>query len=872
MGNEVTIVVKARETGAGRVFSRVADSARKMRSSIVRDATAVSGAWQDASGRWHDASGRFIAANERTGWSLEKLRAKVRELLPDILRTLGKAASMATSVGAVFAGPVVTGILGAAKAVTALGKASAQLAPLAAFLPSIVASAGLLKGTLMLAGPGMLRAIEPLTKKFANTDKEVGAVTKTVQRLASVGLQDLAKKFVKVNLPAIEEGMAGIATNINKVVVSTGKWLNSIEGQHLIRTITWATADAADKLAPKFSRAAIALGRLVDRAGDKAISSLANLLGKAADKATKLMNSVSKADIENALTKAKDAGEGLFGKLTKIKDAVIWLGEHKDMLTGISDALAVTSIAIGAASGNWIAVIAGAATLILNHFDLIKKGVSKIWSGIANDPGVQMIWAAVMRIARAIKEDLQDAFETARPYIERFGQSLKQAWDKAAPLIAKFLENPNVIAGIKTIALGIAALAAAFIAMQVATALAVGAIVGGLAGALAWLLGTFVGGVLGAVATVIRAFGQMMEKIGESMSTLPGKAGEIGRQMQKIGKDSQAAATKVEGLRDRLGSLQSKTVTVTFGARFTPGSGDIFRAYGAGAGLGVLKKATGGVVGGFARAATGGARGGAVLVGEHGPELVNLAPGSMVHSAPQTRRKMLSGLRSGLAGAIAGSTRDVTAAMDKLMAAMKKSGDRGAQGIVTAFRERFLDIAKKREAVLAPLRQVVTEARKNYVDLVNSVRDSVISSGAIGGNQTFQQIVGNLSSQVTSTKQFASVLAKLRTAGLDSTSISQLVAQGSDLGLASARSILSSGTSGIRQVVDLQRELAKAGTSLGTQAAESRYRPDIVKAEATLYLQTSGSKVDDFIIEILRRSIRTRGGNVQLVLGKGGAR
>jgi hypothetical protein len=649
VGNEVTIVVKARETGAGRVFSRIADSARKMRSSIVRDVTAAGGAWQDASGRWHDASGRFIAANHRTGGSFEKLRAKVRELLPDVLRTLGKAASMGTAAGAVFVGPLVTGVLAATKAVISLGKASAQLAPLAAFLPSMAASAGLLKGTLMLAGPGMLKAIEPLTKEFANTEKEVGGVTKAVQAAASRGLPELAKAFVKVNLPTIRKGMVGIAESINKVTVETGKWVNSAEGQRLIKTITEATDKAADKLAPKFSNAAIALGRLADRAGDKAINSLANLLGKAADKAAELMNNTSKADIENALTKAKDAGEALWGKLIKIKDAIVWLGEHKDMLTGISDALALTSIAVGAASGNWVAVIAGAATLILNHFDSIKKGGSKVWNAIANDPGVKMIWDAVMKIARAIKEDLQTAFETARPYIEQFGQALKQAWDKAAPLIARFLENPNVVAGIKTIALGIAALAAALIGMSIATSLVVGAITGGLAMALSWLLGKFVSGVLTAVATVIRAFGLMMEKIGEAMSKLPGKAGEIGRQMQKIGKDAQGAATKVEGLRDRLGSLQSKTVTVTFGARFTPGSGDIFRAYGAGAGLGVLKRRTGGPVGGRAAAATGGPRWGGVLVGEDGPEIVDLAPGSNVTSAAQTRGRMAGGASGGAA-------------------------------------------------------------------------------------------------------------------------------------------------------------------------------------------------------------------------------
>ncbi|MFC4609719.1 hypothetical protein ACFO9E_18140 [Streptomyces maoxianensis] len=52
---------------------------------------------------------------------------------------------------------------------------------------------------------------------------------------------------------------------------------------------------------------------------------------------------------------------------------------------------------------------------------------------------------------------------------------------------------------------------------------------------------------------------------------------------------------------------------------------------------GPLWKATGGVVG---TAATGGIRSNRVLVGEQGPEIVDLPPGSRVHSNPDTRRMM----------------------------------------------------------------------------------------------------------------------------------------------------------------------------------------------------------------------------------------
>ena len=38
-----------------------------------------------------------------------------------------------------------------------------------------------------------------------------------------------------------------------------------------------------------------------------------------------------------------------------------------------------------------------------------------------------------------------------------------------------------------------------------------------------------------------------------------------------------------------------------------------------------------------------------------------------------------------------------------------------------------------------------------------------------------------------------------------------------------------------------------------------------------LELNSSGSGIDDWLVEILRRSIRVRGGNAQVVLGQGAA-
>lgn len=62
--------------------------------------------------------------------------------------------------------------------------------------------------------------------------------------------------------------------------------------------------------------------------------------------------------------------------------------------------------------------------------------------------------------------------------------------------------------------------------------------------------------------------------------------------------------------------------------------------------LGYIGKAVGGAVGQMAHAAAGGPRGNRVLVGENGPEIVDVAPGSTVHTNSETRR-MLAGAGQG---------------------------------------------------------------------------------------------------------------------------------------------------------------------------------------------------------------------------------
>jgi len=128
-----------------------------------------------------------------------------------------------------------------------------------------------------------------------------------------------------------------------------------------------------------------------------------------------------------------------------------------------------------------------------------------------------------------------------------------------------------------------------------------------------------------------------------NMQDLQAKLASAKRQLARVPDSRKARVTaNIDALnyslakaRDKLNALNGKTAT-TYVVTQHVSSG--------GSGLRELAYAHGGVVG---AAAAGGPRSNMTLVGEQGPEIVDLAPGSTVHSNPDTRRMFASAGRGG---------------------------------------------------------------------------------------------------------------------------------------------------------------------------------------------------------------------------------
>jgi hypothetical protein len=368
--------------------------------------------------------------------SLDKLQqraARFGKSMLGVAKSVGRVtATVSAAVSAV--GPLTAGLIGATKAAVAFGKATARtvstLAPLTAFLPSLVGSAGLLVGTLKLAGPGLVKALKPVTSAFVDADGNAGKITKRLQTLIAVGVEPLAKQFAKVNLPTIAAGMDRIALATNSVVRSVGSWLNSLAGQHLIATVTNATAAAAEKLAPKITAAAIAVGRLADRAGDKAITGFADLIGRILDKFTAWAEGTSVEDINRGISKLRDTAGQARSKLADMQAGLQWLIDHQGQIKTASNVLAGIAVVLGAATGNWGAAIAGAAMLIVNNFGSIKGAVTDA------DGAVQQFARRLLGDA-SFKRFFNDQVVAVRRFVDGFRSSTQGLGEKWSELVTK---------------------------------------------------------------------------------------------------------------------------------------------------------------------------------------------------------------------------------------------------------------------------------------------------------------------------------------------------------------------------------------------------------------------------------------------------
>jgi tape measure domain-containing protein len=203
--------------------------------------------------------------------------------------------------------------------------------------------------------------------------------------------------------------------------------------------------------------------------------------------------------------------------------------------------------------------------------------------------------------------------------------------------------------------------------------------------------------------------------------------------------------------------------------------------------------------------------------------------------------------------------------------------------------ERVLEKALERiTARVDKAKEKLSDLRSARRDLAGATRSAVRGSEITERGGSAQAINSSLQFDARRGKDFLHGLKQLERMGLSKSLLSQIAQKGPE-SMGTVNALLGSGKGGIAETNRLQKQLNKISDRAGGFAGNAVYgkriraqeavvdrlrvqRADIAvgqaAAHAVLELKSSGSRVDDMLLEVLRRAVRKRGGNVQLVLGK----
>lgn len=170
---------------------------------------------------------------------------------------------------------------------------------------------------------------------------------------------------------------------------------------------------------------------------------------------------------------------------------------------------------------------------------------------------------------------------------------------------------------------------------------------------------------------------------------------------------------------------------------------------------------------------------------------------------------------------------------------------------VAAARVGIATIGRSQDALNAKLKTAqdkLTNLLQAQQQLAQSVASSILQTGNIAQNQgaaSFSGIVGQLKSAVTQAKQFSNVITGLVNAGLNKTSLQQIIDAGPAAGTAAGQAVLAAGKAGVAQINSLQAQLQAAATKAATTASNAIFGQGVQIARGIVAgLQRQKSQLD----------------------------
>lgn len=185
------------------------------------------------------------------------------------------------------------------------------------------------------------------------------------------------------------------------------------------------------------------------------------------------------------------------------------------------------------------------------------------------------------------------------------------------------------------------------------------------------------------------------------------------------------------------------------------------------------------------------------------------------------------------------SIQDIKRGFKDLFEQLKEAGKSGLIDPLKEYRERLLNLAKRRDNFteqltsardrLKELRDEAKSFRSNVIGVVRDMAD--VSQESKGIATTFSGIQTQLQYTIDRTRAFTSFIQQLRELNLNKTALRQLMEAGPEQGFDAARAIVMSGQAGVDELNGLNKELASAGKSLAKTGYDTFYKNGINIAE-----------------------------------------
>lgn len=185
------------------------------------------------------------------------------------------------------------------------------------------------------------------------------------------------------------------------------------------------------------------------------------------------------------------------------------------------------------------------------------------------------------------------------------------------------------------------------------------------------------------------------------------------------------------------------------------------------------------------------------------------------------------------------SIADIHREFDALTADLKDSGNKEFVASTNKIEANLVKVAKQRDKLNDQLKNATTNLaslKKESADYATSIRTTVnalgdVSQASKGINTTFVGIRGQLVSAIGTTTAFAAAIGQLTRAGLNKSSLKELIDAGPQAGLAAAQALAGSGAGGIAQINQLQAQLDAQGKALGASASNTLYTAGVRAAQ-----------------------------------------